>query len=187
MTIAADGGTPSMWCPNQECPDALESGSPAEFVQGIIVCPFCGTALISYRPEWVDSGTPEITLVPVLPIVDNSWLPQIKALLDSAGVRFLLSDQGAKNSGVWGGASRFDPTAGAPVVMVEESDLERATELLQEFREQVGPESRVAPVELTPPALQPTSCSQCGKELEASEGDEPLAYCYHCGAPLGSG
>ena len=31
-----------MWCPNQECPDALESGSPAEFVDGMISRPFCG-------------------------------------------------------------------------------------------------------------------------------------------------
>ena len=174
-----------MWCPNQDCPDALESGSPAEFVQGIIACPFCGTALVTYQPAWADSAASEIRLAPVMPIVDTSWLPRIKEVLDAAGVRFRLQDGGVQHLTAWGGAvTGFDPNAGGPVVMVEEGDLERATDLLRGLKEEAGLDPSGAPPELSPPAWQPSACTQCGKALESGEGDEPLAYCYHCGAAL---
>jgi DNA-directed RNA polymerase subunit RPC12/RpoP len=173
-----------MWCPNQECPDALESGSSAEFVEGMIACPFCGAGLVSRLPAW-DPAAAEIRLAPVMPIADASWLPRVKETLDAAGVRFRLQDAGVQRLTEWGGAvTGFDPGTGGPVVMVEEVDLERATELLRALKEEAGLDPGGAPPELTPPAWQPSSCAQCGKALESGEGDEPLAYCYHCGASL---
>lgn len=169
-----------MWCPNEECPDALELGAPAEFVEGKITCPFCGAALVSYRPAWADPAASEIRLVPVMPIADGSWLPRVKAILDAAEVRFLLQEGVPGRSG----GSGFDPSAGKPMVMVQEEDLERATGLLEDMKAELGLDPGGAPPELTPPAWQPSACSQCGKALESGEGDEPLAYCYHCGASL---
>jgi predicted nucleic acid-binding Zn-ribbon protein len=167
-----------MWCPNQDCPDALESGSPAEFVEGMLACPFCGTALVTYQPAWADAAASEIRLAPVMPIVDASWLPRVKEVLDAAGVRFRLQDGGAQHHTAWGGA------ATGLVVMVEEGDLERATELLLALKEEAGLDPSGAPPELSPPTWQPSACAQCGEVLESGEGDEPLAYCYHCGAVL---
>jgi hypothetical protein len=174
-----------MWCPNQECPDVLESGSPGEFVEEMIACPFCGAALVTSLPAWADPAASEIQLVPVMPIADASWLPRVKERLDAAGVRFRLNDEGVQRLTAWGGAKTgFDPNTGGLVVMVEEGDLERATELLRNLKEEAGLDPGGAPPELTPPAWQPSACPQCRKALDASEGDEPLAYCYHCGASL---
>jgi hypothetical protein len=160
-----------MWCPNQECPDLEESGSPAEFVEGRLTCTFCGADLVPDRPAWADEKAAEIRLAPVMPILDASWLPRVKSILDDAGVRFRLQ-------------AGFGSTAGAPQIMVEEGDLERATALLGDLMAEVGLNPGDAPPELAPPAWQPSSCPQCRNALESSEGDEPLAYCYHCGASL---
>ena len=174
-----------MWCPNQECPDALESGSPAEFVEGMIACPFCGAALVSYPPEWANAAEPEIRLAPVMPIADAAWLPRVKEILDAAGIPFQLQEDGARRGSAWAGtATGFGPGARGPLVMVEEADAERASGLLADLKAHVGLIPSDAPLEMTPPAWQPAACPQCGKALETGEGDEPLAYCYHCGASL---
>lgn len=174
-----------MWCPNQECPDAEESGSPAEFVEGKVTCTFCGTALVSYLPAWAAQAAEELRLVPVLPIVDPSWLPRVKAILDAAGVRFRLGDDGVKRStGRSRASTGFGPSTAGHVVMVDERDLARATELLGDLKEELGLDPGGAPPELIAPAWQPSACAQCGESLESGEGDEPLAYCYHCGASL---
>jgi len=174
-----------MWCPNQECPDAVELGAPAEFVEGKLECTFCGSALVSSPPAWA-APAEEIRLVPVLPILDASWLPRVKSILDAAGVRFLLDDGARRRSGYSGGGGGFDPVAGRPVIMVEEGDAARASELLGDLKAEIGPDQEPggAPPELTAPAWQPSSCPQCRQALESGEGDEPLAYCYHCGASL---
>jgi len=52
------------------------------------------------------------------------------------------------------------------------------------MKTQLGLDPGGAPPELTAPAWQPSACPQCREALETAEGDEPLAYCYHCGAPL---
>ncbi len=35
-----------MYCPNPECPDLVEGGVRGEYVEGISVCPRCGTGLV---------------------------------------------------------------------------------------------------------------------------------------------
>jgi hypothetical protein len=174
-----------MWCPNQECPDLEESGSPAEFVEGRLTCTFCGADLVPDRPAWADEKAAEIRLAPVMPILDASWLPRVKSILDAAGVRFRLEDASVRRRNTWSGAAPgLGSTAGAPLVMVEEGDLERATALLGDLTAEFGLNPGDAPPELAAPAWQPSSCPQCRNALESSEGDEPLAYCYHCGASL---
>lgn len=172
-----------MWCPNEECPDAAESGSPAEFVEGKLTCTFCGAALVSFLPAWA-APAPEIQLVPVMPIANASWLPRVKTILDAAGVRFLLQDAGVQRLTGWSAGTGFDPNSGGPLIMVEEGDLARATDLLADLKAEVGLEPGGAPPELTAPAWQPSACPQCGNALESAEGEDPLAYCYHCGASL---
>ncbi|HEV8199753.1 MAG TPA: hypothetical protein VGS03_07010 [Candidatus Polarisedimenticolia bacterium] len=150
-------------------------------MQGKTECPFCGAALVSSEPTWT-AAEEEIRLVPLIPIADASWLPRVKAILDGAGVRFLLDDGGPRRRG-WSGGG-FDPRSGRLVVMVEEGDLARASELLADLKAEAGPDPGDAPPELTAPAWQPSSCPQCREPLESGEDDEPLAYCYHCGASL---
>jgi hypothetical protein len=162
-----------MWCPNQVCPDAQEQGSPAEFVEGKTDCTFCGAALVPDKPAWSEPDD-EIRLAPVMSILDAAWLPRVKTILDEAGVTFKLENDAAAPPG---------SARSRPVVMVEEKDLEQATALLADFQDEVGmrPDEARPP---EPPAWQPATCPQCGKALDTGEGDEPLAYCYHCGASL---
>jgi hypothetical protein len=178
-----------MWCPNQECPDAIENGAPGEFREGIIRCPLCDAGLVSYLPEW--AGTPperaDVDLVPCLTVADISLLPQLKAMLDSAEVRYFIKDEGVQNLFGWGTAALgFNPETGPPVLLVEASDLGRAEEALGDLKEaiQKGPGPVPESVGSSWPA--PSSCAKCGKALETSEGDEPLTACYHCGEPLHS-
>ena len=176
-----------MWCPNEECPDAAEQGQPAEFVEGKLECTFCGAALVPSMPAWAAPGEEEkeeIRLVPVMPIASVSWLPRVKAILDAAEVRFLVKKDGL-NQTAWGtGGTGFSPGDGSAAIMVQEGDFARATEALRLLKSELGLDPGDAPPELTAPAWQPSACPQCGKTLETGEDDEPLAYCYHCGASL---
>lgn len=177
-----------MWCPNQECPDALQTGSPAELRDEIRSCPFCGSSLVSSLPEWaVPEPEPEEPgWIPVLAVTQDSWVPIVRGLLESAGIRYVINH-----------------LASPPALMVHGDDAGQASALLADFREAAleaantsrntadqgeGRES-AAPTESespTPPAESPTRCNACGEDLQSSEDDEPLTYCYHCGASLQS-
>jgi hypothetical protein len=50
-----------MYCPNLECPDFKQTGVPGEFVQGVSVCPFCGSALVHEMPAMNPSEGPDET------------------------------------------------------------------------------------------------------------------------------
>jgi len=176
-----------MWCPNQDCEDALETGVPAEFREGIAICPLCGSLLVSYPPEWEKPPAANLEWVHCLTLGDNSLLPQVKAVLDSAEVRYFVKDDGVQHLiGLGTAALGFNPITGPPVLMVEADDLERAKVLLRDFVGANQDEPRIVPRPGASPAQSPSRCDECGKALEVGEGDEPLTYCYHCGSPLGS-
>ena len=40
-----------MYCSNPECPDFEETGSHGEYVEGISVCPYCGSNLVEQMPS----------------------------------------------------------------------------------------------------------------------------------------
>ena len=40
-----------MYCPNLECPDLKETGSPGEYIEGTSICPYCGAALVHQLPN----------------------------------------------------------------------------------------------------------------------------------------
>jgi hypothetical protein len=40
-----------MYCPNLECPDFKSTGTIGEFQEGISVCPYCESELVSQRPD----------------------------------------------------------------------------------------------------------------------------------------
>jgi len=178
-----------MWCPNQECADAVENGVPGEFREGIIACPICGAGLVSYLPDWASPPPDEnVEWVYCLTVGDVSLLPQMRAMLDSAGVQYFVKDEGVQHLvGLGTVALGFNPLTGPPVLMVATGDLERAIEALGELKEAIqnGP-GTAPPAPVASSQQTPSSCIKCGKALEMSEGDDPLTACYHCGWPLGS-
>lgn len=40
-----------MYCYNPECPDFKETGAPGEYVEGVTICPFCGSRLVERMPD----------------------------------------------------------------------------------------------------------------------------------------
>jgi hypothetical protein len=51
-----------MYCPNPECPDFKQTGVPGEYIEGVTVCPFCGTKLVEQIPKIMpaeEHGEPE--------------------------------------------------------------------------------------------------------------------------------
>jgi hypothetical protein len=40
-----------VFCPNPKCPDFEDSGTPTEYVDGIVECPMCGARLVDRMPD----------------------------------------------------------------------------------------------------------------------------------------
>jgi hypothetical protein len=133
-----------MYCPNAECPDFLESGIPAEFVDGITKCPKCGEYLVDSLPS--DFGAdmlgpsvgppaaePDAELEPVFESWDPSEIPIVKAMLEAAGIPCVI--EGAERFDAFrGGRSpiRYNPRAGSVIFLVESRLAEDARVLLEE-------------------------------------------------------
>lgn len=47
-----------MYCPNPECPDFKQTGTPGEYVKGVTECPFCGALLVEEMPEQDEEAGP---------------------------------------------------------------------------------------------------------------------------------
>lgn len=83
-----------MFCPNPECIDVVESGEPGEYVDGVTVCPRCGTALVE---DCELSGDPDVELIEgdveveaVFATADRSEAAVVRSLLDDAGIPFMM-------------------------------------------------------------------------------------------------
>jgi hypothetical protein len=127
-----------MYCPNPDCPDFLETGSHAEYVAGITVCPKCGAYLVDTPPEHPPDSmpdaepTPDEQLEPVFESWDSSEIPIIRSLLEAAGVPFVIEGQ-ERFDAVRGGRSafRFNPRAGSVLFLVPSALAEDARALLE--------------------------------------------------------
>jgi hypothetical protein len=107
-----------MFCPNPECPDAIETGEPAEFRDGITVCGECGSPLVESRPEWETIHFQRFK--PVFEIPSPALAPIVDSLLRDARIRFFISGIGSNLAFV----------AGPIKVYVEPERAEEARELL---------------------------------------------------------
>jgi hypothetical protein len=128
-----------MYCSNPECPDLAESGVRGEYVDGITVCPACGSHLVATIEEADPqirarryAGEPE----PVLVTEEPSEIPIIKSILDGAGIPY--SAEGDEQFDAFrGGLSplRFNPLAGSVTFYVPGDLAEEARALLTELDE----------------------------------------------------
>lgn len=134
-----------MFCPNNECPDFVNSGLRSEYRQDISVCPFCGAHLVEYRPNEPDTdgdgsaATSRIgddeELEPVIESTDLTEIAVIKTVLDAAGIPFIA--QGEDHFGAFRGAfiggSLFNPRARGVIFTVPIRMAEEARNVLEEF------------------------------------------------------
>jgi hypothetical protein len=134
-----------MFCPNDECPDFLNTGLRAEYREDIPVCPFCGTTLVAVLAEGADEGTSGLPVKPRVaddevmePVIEATDLPEvaiIRSILDGAAIPFITSGEDRFNAfrGVFAGASIFNPRARGVVFSVPSRMADEARALLEEL------------------------------------------------------
>jgi len=133
-----------MYCPNDECPDFLDTGLRSEYRDDINDCPYCGTHLVSEAPSVATTadGHPEKPRVgddepmePVIEATDLSEVTIIKSILDGATIPFVTQgeDQFTAFRGVFAGGSIFNPRARGVVFSVPSRMADEARTLLEEI------------------------------------------------------
>ncbi len=112
-----------MRCPNPECPDTVWMGEAPSYVEGVTICPRCGTLL-----EPIEAALPERDLATAAPVEVAEFLFRQDAelaasLLEADGIdSAVLADDAANiNAGVGPGRIRL---------LVAAEDGPRASELL---------------------------------------------------------
>ncbi|MCP4900669.1 MAG: DUF2007 domain-containing protein [bacterium] len=95
----------TVFCPNPECTDVVETGRPGEYTRGISVCPVCGAYLVDSLPLKDESGgsvtveglsqlpSPDEEFEPVYECMDPTEVPLVKAFLESEGIRYFTTGE----------------------------------------------------------------------------------------------
>jgi len=136
-----------MFCPNDECPDFLNTGLRSEYRQDITICPFCATHLVALAPpveppfEDDHPAKPRVgddeKMEPVMESTDLTEIAVIKSVLDGAGIPYLA--HGEQRFGAFRGAfvsgSIFNPSSRGVIFTVPSRMAEEARALLEEFEE----------------------------------------------------
>ncbi len=133
-----------MFCPNDECPDFLNTGLRSEYRVDIERCPYCETPLVSEAPRIVppDDGEPlkprvgnDEKMEPVIEATDPTEVAVIKTVLDAAGIPYLA--QGEQRFGAFRGSfasgSILSPGSRGVIFTVPSRMAEKARTLLEEF------------------------------------------------------
>lgn len=137
-----------MFCPNDDCPDFVNTGLRSEFRRDISVCPFCGSAMVDERPSdpipEIDGLPPKPRIAddevmePVIESTDLTEIAVIKSVLDAAGIPYVAhgDDKFSAFRGAFVGGSIFSPHSRGVVVTVPIRMAEQARVLLEEFEEE---------------------------------------------------
>jgi hypothetical protein len=136
-----------MFCPNDDCPDYLNTGLRSEYRQDIFTCPYCGNHLVAEPPATgppLDDGHPQKPRVgndeamePVIEAADLTEVAVIKSVLDGAGIPYLAI--GEQRFGAFRGSfvsgSILSPGSRGVVFTVPSRMAEEARALLEEFED----------------------------------------------------
>jgi len=134
-----------MFCPNDACPDLLNTGLRSEYRDDVTQCPYCGATLVtdapSDEPPSVDGHPPkprvgdDETMEPVIEATDLTEVAVIKSILDGAGIPFVTigEDQFSAFRGAFAGGSIFNPRARGVVFSVPSRMADEARTLLEEL------------------------------------------------------
>lgn len=134
-----------MFCPNDECPDFLNTGLRSEYREDITACPYCGTHLETHPPTEappLDDGHPlkpriadDETMEPVIEATDLTEVAVIKSVLDGAGIPYIANGEQRFGAfrGAFVGGSIFNPSARGVVFTVPSRMAEEARSLLEGF------------------------------------------------------
>jgi hypothetical protein len=129
-----------MFCPNPECPEAADSGSPGEYRADVLNCPRCDAALAPEPPQWHSGSGHDLSqdddrgFVVVARLDSEPALAIARALLDEAGIRQFVLDQ--QSFSPWGGPGGTG-ILGRAELAVEPDRVEEAKLLLTQIPEAV--------------------------------------------------
>lgn len=136
-----------MFCPNDECPDFVNSGRRSEFRDDVMVCPYCAAAMVSHRPgdsfpevEGIIDKPPiadDEVMEPVIEATDLSEVAIIKSILEGAAIPFVTQGENQFSAfrGAFVGGSIFNPRARGVVFTVPARMAEEARVLLEVVEE----------------------------------------------------
>lgn len=142
-----------MFCPNNDCPDFLDTGLRAEYRDDVEVCPYCDTPLVAVRPEAPAAEPGDLPAKPrvaddepleaVIETDDPTEVTIIKSILDGAGIPFVT--RGESRFGAFRGAyvsgSIFNPQGRGVIFAVPNRMADEARHLLEELEDAVEDES----------------------------------------------
>jgi hypothetical protein len=137
-----------MFCPNDECPDFVNTGLRSEYRDDVMVCPYCGSTMVAERPEEpfpdeVDGivERPRVTddeaMEPVIEANDLTEVAIIKSILEGAAIPFITQGENQFSAfrGAFAGGSIFNPRSRGVVFTVPARMAEEARTLLDELEE----------------------------------------------------
>jgi hypothetical protein len=136
-----------MFCPNDDCPDLVSTGLRAEYRQDVSVCPFCGSPLVSARPEDPVSEADEFEVMPrilddevmepVIEATDPTEIAVLKSVLSAAKIPYITQGESQFSAfrGTLTGGSIFNPRSRGVVFTVPSRMADEARALLEEFDE----------------------------------------------------
>lgn len=139
-----------MFCPNDECPDFVNTGLRSEYRDDVMVCPYCGTTMISQRPVDPASETEgridptrvadDEVMEPVIEANDLTEVAIIKSILEGAAIPFITQGENQFSAfrGAFAGGSIFNPRSRGVVFTVPARMAEEARTLLEELEETGG-------------------------------------------------
>lgn len=127
------------YCPNEKCPDLVETGIAGVYHAKITDCPLCGATLVAIdEPAGDDSGAenkgPHLEYVPMETIcfvANRAALPVMRSLLQAEGIRHVVRNEFDELSSLYGAvASSLGMRSGAPAIAVEKDRADEARTLL---------------------------------------------------------
>jgi hypothetical protein len=132
-----------MFCPNDECPDFLDTGLRSEYRQDVTICPYCATPLEAVEsaaePALEDGHPPkprigdDEPMEPVIESMDLTEITVIKSVLDGAGIPYIA--QGENRFGAFRGSfvsgSILSPGSRGVIFTVPSRMAEEARALLE--------------------------------------------------------
>ena len=148
-----------MFCPNDDCPDFLDTQLRSEYREDIMRCPYCDTPLVAAAPPAAppdeDDHPPkprvgdDEAMEPVIEAADLTEVAVIKSVLDAAGIPYLAN--GEQRFGAFRGAfvsgSILSPGSKGVIFTVPSRMAEEARALLEEFDGDPEGSERIPPDE----------------------------------------
>ena len=140
-----------MFCPNDACPDFVDTGLRSEYRQDVASCPYCGTPTVPHRPDEPVAdddpgrGKPRVADDEVMEQVFEAGslteVAIVKSVLDAGRIPFVTVGEGQFSAfrGAFAGGSIFNPRSRGVVFEVPSRMADEARTLLEAIEDDPAP------------------------------------------------